>query len=94
VTIKSDSEKPFCEVNLSDDADEERRQRLESADRPTDVSDALGGLLRTVGPFLIPAALFAAGLVGYALLVLLGRLGLVATDENDEPESGEGWRRR
>lgn len=56
--------------------------------------DALEALLRTFGPFVIPAVLFAAGLVGYALLRLLGRVGSVSTDENDGPESGEGWRRR
>ena len=58
------------------------------------MNDALGALLRTFGPFVVPVALFAVGLVGYALLLLLARLGLVSTDENDEPASGEGWRRR
>ena len=58
------------------------------------MSDALGEVLRTFGPFVIPVALFVAGLVGYAILLLLGRLGLIATEENDDPESGEGWRRR
>jgi hypothetical protein len=57
------------------------------------VNDALGGLLRTFGPFLIPVALFVAGLVGYTFLVLLGRAGLIETDEGNEV-SGEGWRRR
>jgi hypothetical protein len=57
------------------------------------VNDALGGLLRTFGPFLIPVALFVAGLVGYTFLVLLGRAGLIETDDDDEV-SGEGWRRR
>jgi hypothetical protein len=31
-------------------------------------------LISTFGPFLIPVALFALGLVGYLFLLLLGRL--------------------
>lgn len=58
------------------------------------MSDVLGAALRTFGPFVVPVALFVAGLVGYGVLVVLARAGLVATDENDEPESGDGWRRR
>jgi hypothetical protein len=33
-------------------------------------------LVETFGPFLIPVALFVAGIVGYAALVALGRAGL------------------
>ena len=32
-------------------------------------------LVSTFGPFLIPAALFSLGVVGYLVIVLLGRLG-------------------
>ncbi|MFB6167464.1 MAG: hypothetical protein ABEJ43_01300 [Haloferacaceae archaeon] len=56
--------------------------------------DALEALLRTFGPFVIPVALFVAGLVGYAGLVVLGRAGVVDTDDDDGTESGEGWERR
>lgn len=58
------------------------------------VNDALGTLLRTFGPFVIPVALFVLGLVGYGVLVLLGRAGVIETDEDEEAESGDGWRRR
>lgn len=58
------------------------------------MNDVLGELLRTFGPFLIPVALFVAGLVGYTVLVLLGRAGVIRTDDGDNEESGEGWRRR
>lgn len=34
----------------------------------------LDALVETFGPFLIPAALFAVGVVGYLLLVALSRL--------------------
>ncbi len=56
--------------------------------------DPLGALLRTFGPFVIPVALFVAGLVGYGVLVALGRAGLVETSDDDPAESGDGWRRR
>ena len=59
--------------------------------------DPLGALLGTVGPFVIPVALFVAGLVGYGVLVALGRTGLLSTAEDDEtesPDSGDGWQRR
>lgn len=56
--------------------------------------DPLGALLRTFGPFVIPVALFVAGLVGYGVLVALGRTGIVETDEDDPEEAGDGWRRR
>lgn len=58
------------------------------------MNDALEALLRTFGPFVIPVALFVAGLVGYAVLVALGRAGIVNADEQEEPESGDGWERR
>jgi hypothetical protein len=58
------------------------------------VIDALEALLRTFGPFVIPVALFVAGLVGYGILVALGRAGIVGADEDDGPESGDGWERR
>ena len=52
-------------------------------------------LFETFGPFLFPAALFAAGAVGYAVLLLAGRLladeeptgwptGTAETGETDE----------
>ncbi len=56
--------------------------------------DPLGPLFRTFGPFVIPVALFVAGLVGYAVIVALGRAGVVDAAEDDERESGDGWRRR
>lgn len=56
--------------------------------------DVLGAVLRTFGPFAVPVVLFVAGVVGYVALVALGRAGLVATGDDDEPESGDGWRRR
>lgn len=58
------------------------------------MTDVLEATLRTFGPFAVPVALFVAGLVGYAVLVVLGRAGVVTTEEDDEPESGDGWRRR
>ncbi len=33
----------------------------------------LGGLVDAFGPFLIPVAIFVAGLLGYAVLFLLNR---------------------
>jgi hypothetical protein len=70
------------------------RQGLAPSARPADVFDPLGELLRTFGPFVIPVAVFVAGLVGYAVLVALGRAGLVGTREAEEETEGEGWRRR
>jgi hypothetical protein len=61
------------------------------------VFDLLGALLRIFGPFVIPVVVFVAGLVGYAVLVALGRAGLVETGEPDAEEAeteGDGWRRR
>jgi len=37
----------------------------------------MGTLLETVGPFLIPAVLFVIGVVGYGLLVVLSRRGVL-----------------
>lgn len=34
-------------------------------------------LYETFGPFVVPAAIFVAGLVGYALLLVLTRAGLL-----------------
>jgi hypothetical protein len=58
------------------------------------VFDPFDALLRTVGPFVIPVALFVAGLVGYGVLVALGRAGLVETGGDGPDEAGDGWRRR
>jgi hypothetical protein len=58
------------------------------------VVDPLGDLLRTFGPFVIPVAVFAAGLVGYLTLVVLGRAGLVRSRPADDAEEGDGWERR
>ena len=35
-------------------------------------------LVETFGPFLIPAAIFAIGVVGYGILILLTRYGLLS----------------
>lgn len=43
----------------------------------TAVADLLDGLVNTFGPFLIPVILFAVGLVGYGVLVWLGRAGVL-----------------
>lgn len=37
------------------------------------VAETLGGLLEVFGPFVIPVALFAGGLIGYLVLVVLSR---------------------
>ena len=37
----------------------------------------LDALVETFGPFLVPALLFVVGLVGYAILILLTRWGIL-----------------
>jgi hypothetical protein len=45
-------------------------------------------LVETFGPFVFPVLLFVGGLIGYALLVALGRAGLIdAGGPEREPES-------
>jgi hypothetical protein len=41
-------------------------------------------VIETFGPFLIPATVFAVGAVGYGLLILLSRYGLVPEKESEE----------
>lgn len=62
----------------------------------------LDALLDLVGPFLFPVVLFGAGLVGYGVLVALGRAGVLGSepdagrgsgDSHDESPDGEGDRR-
>ncbi len=36
----------------------------------------LDALVRVFGPFVLPVLLFAAGVVGYLILVALGRVGI------------------
>lgn len=55
---------------------------------------ALDALLRTFGPFVIPVAVFVAGIVGYLTLVALGRTGVVRSRSSDDPDEGDGWERR
>jgi hypothetical protein len=43
----------------------------------TALADALDALVNTFGPFVIPVLLFAVGAVGYAVLLVLGRWGLL-----------------
>jgi hypothetical protein len=38
---------------------------------------ALDGIVDTFGPFLIPATLFVIGIVGYGILILLTRYGIL-----------------
>jgi len=44
---------------------------------------AVDALVETFGPFLIPATVFVVGAVGYGLLILLTRYGLLP-DRGDE----------
>lgn len=48
-------------------------------------------LVETFGPFVFPVLLFVGGLIGYALLVALGRAELIddgRSDPDREPERG------
>lgn len=45
------------------------------------VAEAIDGVLNTFGPFVVPVALFAAGVVGYLFLLTIGRAGV----EDDAP---------
>lgn len=48
-------------------------------------------LVETFGPFVFPVLLFVGGLIGYALLVALGRAGLIDDGGPDrEPGRGRG----
>lgn len=38
---------------------------------------AIDALVSLAGPFLIPVAIFVGGMVGYALLLALGRTGVI-----------------
>jgi hypothetical protein len=42
------------------------------------------------GPFLIPAALFVVGAVGYGIFVLLTRRGVLADRDDGSGETGNG----
>lgn len=59
----------------------------------------LDALLDLVGPFLFPVVLFGAGLVGYGVLVALGRAGVLGGGPDDGrgprdgPPDGDGDRR-
>jgi hypothetical protein len=46
-------------------------------------------LLDAFGPFLLPVALFAAGVVGYGVLFLVGRL--MTTEGTDGTDGTDGW---
>lgn len=46
-------------------------------------------LVETFGPFVFPVLLFVGGLIGYALLVALGRAGLI-DDGGPDREPGRG----
>lgn len=50
------------------------------------VAEAIDGVLNTFGPFVVPVALFAAGVVGYLFLVTIGRAGV----EDDAPANDAG----
>ncbi|GGC59004.1 hypothetical protein GCM10007209_21210 [Haloferax sulfurifontis] len=54
-----------------------RRERYPRRGRGSDMLQLgpVDGLIETFGPFAIPVLLFAAGFVGYLVLVALGRTG-------------------
>jgi hypothetical protein len=48
----------------------------------------LDALVETFGPFLIPATIFVVGVVGYGVLILLTRHGLLPI--RNEQDGGNG----
>lgn len=50
------------------------------------VAEAIDGVLNTFGPFVVPVALFAAGVVGYLFLVTIGRAGVEGDAPTDDAE--------
>jgi hypothetical protein len=58
------------------------------------VAEVIDSVVNAFGPFVIPVFLFVAGLVGYTVLVALGRVGIdptgdARTDGAHETESGD-----
>lgn len=50
------------------------------------VAEAIDGVINTFGPFVVPVALFAAGVVGYLFLLTIGRAGVEDDASGDTAE--------